>query len=134
MYLRMHSRVLELLPSQATTAGGRTVVPDPAAGGSIGHHTTTKLHIWSNRPGSTPSRHREARQLLSSAGGREIGRQPAPKTVAMARSEGSVSARFAVRLCGPSGPVVLICDGRLTELCEELVELISSSTSIGLPR
>ena len=32
--------------------------------------------------------------------------------------------RIAVRLCGPSGPVVLLCERQLTKLREELVEAI----------
>jgi hypothetical protein len=35
-----------------------------------------------------------------------------------------VIARIAVRLCGSSGPVILLCERQLTELREELVEAI----------
>jgi hypothetical protein len=33
-------------------------------------------------------------------------------------------ARIAVGLCGPSGPVVLLCERQLAKLREELVEAI----------
>jgi hypothetical protein len=39
-------------------------------------------------------------------------------------SQGWVIARIAVRLRGPSGPVVLLREGRLPKLREELVEAI----------
>ena len=42
----------------------------------------------------------------------------------MGTSSGSVIAQFAVRLGGPSGPVVLLREGRLAKLREELVEAI----------
>ena len=43
------------------------------------------------------------------------------KTVAIGALQGSL---IAVRLCGPSGPVVLLCERQLTKLHEELIESI----------
>jgi hypothetical protein len=43
------------------------------------------------------------------------------KTVAIGTLQGSL---IAVRLCGPSGPVVLLCERQLTELREKLVEAL----------
>jgi hypothetical protein len=39
--------------------------------------------------------------------------------------------RIDVRLCGPNGTVVLLCEGQLAKLREELIEAISRGTACG---
>lgn len=63
-------------------------------------------------------------RIITSAGSREICREPATKTVAMGTFARLCDGWIAVRLCGPSGPVVLLCERQLAKLREELVEAI----------
>jgi hypothetical protein len=64
------------------------------------------------------------RRASRSTGSRETCREPATKAVGMGTVRKAYRWRSDVRLCGPSGPVVLLREGRLAKLREELVEAI----------
>lgn len=65
-----------------------------------------------------------SRPLPTSAGSREVCREPATKTVGMGTVGKPMIGRIARRLCGPGGPVVLFRERRLAKLREELVEAL----------